>query len=315
MKLSVVVPVYNVAEYIEVCLNSLFAQTYSEPFEVLLVDDCGSDNSMVLAQDAIKNRAPEHQRYRILYHNINKGLSAARNTGLKAAEGDYVYFLDSDDMLAADCLDVLMILSEQHKEAEMIVGQFDEFRMGESCRPSGWKQMSGVYTKDVMGAYLDLKIPTIACNKLVKRSFLLQNKLWFEEGLLHEDYLWSFQLAGLLNYVVVADRVTYHYLQRSGSIQHGFDFVRHQLHYARASALQAKFVFDHHLQYDLRIFRYMDKFRRNIVGDVNAQGELEALQKILTLFHEQPYWSFVALIRLGASPKEVMRRLLKPDWK
>ena len=315
MKLSVVIPVYNVSQYIENCLRSIFVQTYKEPLEIIIVDDCGSDNSIHLAHELVEQKAPSNQKYKFLQHEKNRGLSAARNTCLQVAEGDYVYFLDSDDLITDDCFEVLLNLSEKYKSAEMIVGQFDEFHEGGDYYPSEWKQMDGVYEGDIIGTYLSLRIPATAWNKMIDRKCLLNNNLFFEEGLLHEDYLWSFQVACLLKKVVVADRVTYHYLQRSGSIQHGFDYVKHQLHYARASALQAKFVFEKSLQRDLRIFRYIDRFRSNIVGDLSVLGETDAVQKVLKLFHDNPYWTVFQLLCYGAMPKEILRRLLKPDWK
>lgn len=315
MKLSVVIPIYNVANYIEKCLNSIFTQTYKEKFEVLLVDDCGTDDSVEIVQQLIDASCPQNQSYKILHHEKNRGLSAARNTGLLAAEGKYVYFLDSDDLLSADCLEVLMGLADGHRDAQMIVGQFDEFHEGEDYHPSEWKQTGGEYQGDIIGTYLSLKIPATAWNKLIDREFLIKNNLFFEEGLIHEDFLWSFQVACLLNHAVVSDKVTYHYLQRGGSIQHGYDFIKHQLNYARASALQTKFLFEHGLQNDVRIFRYIDKFRRNIVGDVSATGDKDAVNKILELFHKSPYWSIFETLKLKSTPKEILRRLLKPNWK
>ncbi len=313
-KLSVIVPIYNVEPYIEVCLNSIFNQTYNKNFEVLLVDDCGNDKSVEIAKELIEQKCPSNQNFKIFHHKVNQGLSAARNTGISAARGEYVYFLDSDDLLTPECFEILLGLADKHPEAQMIVGQFDELSEEENYHPSEWPQTGGFYNGDILGFFVQLKIPTIACNKLVKRQFLLQNTLLFEVGLIHEDYLWSFQVSGLMNCVAVADRVTYHYLQRSGSIQHGYDFIRHQLNYARASALQTKFLFKHGLEKDIRVFRFIDKFRRNLVGDVYAKGDKDTLEKILRLFHESPYWSIFSLIKLGASPKEILRRLLKPNW-
>ena len=315
MQLSVVIPVYNVSPYIETCLTSIFKQTFKENFEVLLVDDCGTDDSVEIARRLIDASSPVNQSYKILHHEKNRGLSAARNTGLLAADGKYVYFLDSDDLLSADCFEVLIGLADKHRDAQMIVGQFDEFVEGGEYHSSKWPQYAGIYKADVIGAYVNLKIPATATNKIVDRDFLIQNKLFFEEGLIHEDYLWSFQLACLLKCAVVSDKVTYHYLQRGGSIQHGYDFIKHQLNYARASALQTKFLFVHELQNDVRIFIYIDKFRRNIVGDVSATGDEDAVNKILELFHQSPYWSAFNLLKLKATPKEVLRRLLKPNWK
>ena len=106
---SIVVPVYNVAPYIESCLKSVMGQTYAGDMECLLVDDCGSDDSMAIAERMI-GAYTGPIRFQILHHEHNRGLSAARNTGTDAATGDYVLYLDSDDELTQDCIERLMRL-------------------------------------------------------------------------------------------------------------------------------------------------------------------------------------------------------------
>lgn len=90
MKVSVIIPVYNVSKYIERCLLSVLNQTW-EDLEIILVDDCTPDNSMELAATVIASHSRGNE-VRSLVHDENKGLSAARNTGIRDATGDYVYF-------------------------------------------------------------------------------------------------------------------------------------------------------------------------------------------------------------------------------
>ena len=96
MKVSIIIPIYNVAPYIKRCLQSVADQTYKD-IECILIDDCGSDNSINLAKEFIYDYKG-NILFTILHHEENKGLSAARNTGLRYAKGEYVYFLDSDDI-------------------------------------------------------------------------------------------------------------------------------------------------------------------------------------------------------------------------
>ena len=98
MLVSIIIPVYNVATFIVRCLQSVVIQKGVADMELLLVDDCGTDNSIELADNFLKDC--KGVNYKVLHHNQNRGLSAARNTGLKAAKGEYVYFLDSDDALS-----------------------------------------------------------------------------------------------------------------------------------------------------------------------------------------------------------------------
>ena len=103
MKVSIIIPIYNVAKYVTACLNSVFNQTYKD-LEVILIDDCGQDNSMEIVHNFVESH-PQPFPIRILYHKQNRGLSAARNTGISAAEGDFIYFLDSDDTIASNCIE------------------------------------------------------------------------------------------------------------------------------------------------------------------------------------------------------------------
>ena len=94
MKVSIIIPVYNVDSYIETCLQSVFNQTYQN-IEVIIVDDCGTDHSMEIVEKVVSTYKGTFS-IKILHHNLNSGLSAARNTGIKNATGEYIYFLDSD---------------------------------------------------------------------------------------------------------------------------------------------------------------------------------------------------------------------------
>ena len=97
---SIIVPVYNVEKEIRKCLDSLKNQTYGD-FEVLCVDDCGNDSSI----DIVKEYAQNDSRFKVLTHEHNRGVSAARNTGLDNAIGEFVMFVDSDDWLELNALE------------------------------------------------------------------------------------------------------------------------------------------------------------------------------------------------------------------
>lgn len=94
MKISIIVPVYNVEQYLAECLESLVSQDMSD-YEIICIEDCSEDNSMSI----LKEYAQKYSNIKIIRHTTNKGLSAARNSGIKAARGEYLQFVDSDDML------------------------------------------------------------------------------------------------------------------------------------------------------------------------------------------------------------------------
>ena len=104
LNLSIIIPVYNVEAYIEECLASVVAQSDAKAnIECIIVDDCSPDGSMDIVRRFVDNYQGAVQ-FRTLRHEVNRGISAARNTGIDAATGDYLLFVDSDDYLSADCL-------------------------------------------------------------------------------------------------------------------------------------------------------------------------------------------------------------------
>ena len=107
IKISIVIPIYNVAPYVEECIQSVMNQTWKGKLECILVDDCGTDDSMKVATEKLKEYEGNID-FRVIRHERNRGLSAARNSGIDAVTGDYVYFLDSDDEITPDCIDLLV---------------------------------------------------------------------------------------------------------------------------------------------------------------------------------------------------------------
>ena len=102
-KVSILVPVYGVEKYIERCARSLFEQTYDN-IEYIFVDDCTKDRSIVILQKVLEGYPNRKNQVKILHHEKNRGLSAARNTALDASTGDYLMHVDSDDYLRKDAV-------------------------------------------------------------------------------------------------------------------------------------------------------------------------------------------------------------------
>ena len=110
--ISIIIPVYQVSDYVERCIRSVMSQTFTD-IECIIVDDATVDDSMVKCQKLIDEYDGRIQ-FRLLHHEKNRGLSAARNTGTKAATGEYVFYLDSDDEITSDCIEKMMLLAEKH---------------------------------------------------------------------------------------------------------------------------------------------------------------------------------------------------------
>ena len=215
-KISIIIPVYNVAEYITECLQSVMRQTYKGEIECILVDDCGTDNSIAVAEKLLADYKGAIS-FRILRHAHNRGLSAARNTGTDAATGDYIYYLDSDDYISDDCLEVLTEPLKK-KEYDMVVGNYTIVG-----RNADVPQIQLERDQEITGADFILKCAKsemiiTAWNKLYKFAFLRSNHIHFIEGLIHEDNPFNFECSLYEPSVYVIIKSTYFYRIRIGSI-------------------------------------------------------------------------------------------------
>ena len=213
-KISIIIPVYNVEPYIAECLQSVMRQTYTGHMECFMVDDCGTDKSIEIAERLISDyKGPIG--FKILHHEHNRGLSAARNTGMKAATGDYVYFLDSDDYVSDDCMEVLA-RPLQKKEYDMVVG--DIKTVGEGCWGRLYAEAGEYEGVRLREACFYFQIYVMAWNKLCNLRFLRQNDLYFYEGILNEDVLWSYRMAKCLKLVYAEKKYTIYYRAHSQGI-------------------------------------------------------------------------------------------------
>ncbi len=216
MKVSIIIPIYNVSKYIIRCLDSVTSQTFRN-IECILVDDCGTDNSVVIAENYIKEyHGPV--LFRIIHHKYNRGLSAARNTGIDAAQGDYIFFLDSDDTIVKDCIETLYSLFEKYPDIEFAQGNV----LGEdgNISPYGFKHYIPEHTddKELIFRIMLSQITTTAWNRLILRSFVLEHKLYFPEGYFTEDMYWGYFIAKYAHSVSFTPKGLYVYYINEGSM-------------------------------------------------------------------------------------------------
>lgn len=231
MEVSIIIPVYNVAPYIEDCLKSVMRQTFTGQMECLVVDDCGTDDSIPIAERLIADYDGSI-RFEILHHERNRGLSAARNTGIEKAVGEYIFFVDSDDEITEDCIEKMMAIVKKNSEVEMVQGTYewdgDIKKYPCMATDSHTHAITNQCVRDSLYHYHLVTSP--AWNKLLRRSFLIDNNLLFKEGVLYEDFLWKFFVLKYIENVYFISDVTYHYRKRSGSIMTGTD-IRTSAHH------------------------------------------------------------------------------------
>lgn len=213
MKVSVIVPIYNVEAYLEVCLNSIVRQTLHD-IEIILVNDGSTDGSLAIAERFAENDS----RIRLISQE-NSGQAVARNVGIKEAQGDYIAFVDSDDWIEPDMLDVLYHNIEQGKS------DFVQCRFEFDNPQRGTKTVYGrKFDKSVMQGREILEDAMMVRNilvapviKMYNRKFIIDNDLFFESGIVNEDTLYAIIISCCARKVSFVDRVFYHAIEREGS--------------------------------------------------------------------------------------------------
>lgn len=214
-KVSIIMPVYNVERFVEEALLSLLRQTYSN-IEIVIINDCTRDESMKIIKEVLST-----ENYtcsvKIVEHENNQGLSVARNTGISHASGQYVYFFDSDDYLPDYSIEELMVYT--NFDPDFIIGEIDCLG-GKRTKFTPLLLKNGLVLtgRAVLESYLRGEWYEMAVNKVIKKEFLISNNLFFQKGLLHEDVLWSFNLAFSAHKMAVSSRATYIYRLHSSSI-------------------------------------------------------------------------------------------------
>jgi glycosyltransferase involved in cell wall biosynthesis len=204
MKVSIIIPIYNVEQYLRQCLDSAINQTYKN-LEIICVDDCGSDNSVEIAQ--------EYAQIKIIKHAKNRGLSAARNTGFAAATGEYIYFLDSDDWIDLDYIEKMVeALEKNHVDAVFNKNILKVFE--NETKPL----VDGEFLKAPDGFYHFSKCAYTAWSWLCKKSFLDKFEMLFPEGLLYEDIFFLYSVIRNLGKQCAFKGPAYYYRQRTDSI-------------------------------------------------------------------------------------------------
>lgn len=213
LKLSIVIPVYNVELYIAKCLDSCLQQDImADEYEIIVVNDGSPDKSVAIINDYLQ-RFPNVR----LVNRENGGLSAARNTGLKEAKGEYVWFVDSDDWIEPN---VLKHLTDKAYKEKLDVLCFNL----QLVFPNGHIEQYNVSAKDNGSVYngadfiIKIGMPPAAWAALYKRDFLEKNLICFYEGILHEDQEFTPRAYCLAERIAFIDYVVYNYNQREGGI-------------------------------------------------------------------------------------------------
>lgn len=214
IKVSVIIPVYNVENYLKQCLDSVLNQTLKE-IEIICVDDGSTDSSLSILEEYKK----QDSRVKVVCQK-NAGAGAARNAGLRIAEGEYLSFLDSDDFFEPDMLEEAYKKAEEY-QADFVVFNSDQYHMDKKnyvsvpwvmrlkdippYMPFGYRQLTDNVFKTFVGW---------AWDKLYRRSFVLEHDLWFQEQRTSNDMLFVFSALVVAKKIAIVNKVLAH--QRRG---------------------------------------------------------------------------------------------------
>jgi len=210
--LSIVIPVYNVSEYVEKCIRSCYSHTLKQyQYEIIIVNDGSTDNSLEICENLKK----EFTSLKII-NQLNQGLSGARNTGLKKASGDYIWFVDSDDWIQENCLPSIIENIEKFHTDIIWIGH-DVILNGDVINEFIPRNIS----KPISGEdFFDSILNNLfyIWKFIYKKDFLLKNSLEFHEGILYEDLEFTPRALLKAESCITLSNVYYHYLMREGSI-------------------------------------------------------------------------------------------------
>ena len=216
--ISVIVPVYGVERYIERCVRSLFGQTMTEGVEFIFINDCTKDRSIELLTSIIGEYPQVRSRVKIINHLRNRGLAAARQTGLTAAQGEYILHLDSDDYFESDMLEVMYGVALD-KEADVVVSDFFmSFKDGDVYQECPLYDSKESMFKSIIAPwrYGNKTVGSSVWNKLIKRSICMEHNINSIEGINYgEDFIVISQILYYAVGITKVDRAFVHYNQQN----------------------------------------------------------------------------------------------------
>ncbi len=220
MRFSIIIPVYNVQEYLQDCIDSVLANDCSD-CEIILVDDGCTDG--VCPEICDRNAAAHPELIRVI-HQENKGLGGARNTGLEEAKGDYLFFVDSDDTISPDSLDILSRAIDQTHADIYSFALYSHDGQGNKERMEASKMIPGVFALRERPEFL-LSLPA-AWARIWKKSLFLETGIRYPSRVWYEDIRTSTKLFAAAKSIEILPDALYWYLQRPGSIMNSGNVLR-----------------------------------------------------------------------------------------
>ena len=219
MLVSVIIPVYNVEKFLPKCMESVFAQTYSN-IEVILIDDGSTDNSGKICDELLAN----HKNMKVIHKN-NGGLSSARNIGIEVASGEALFFLDSDDYISKNCINRCVdTLERSNSDIAIIQMQYVKENENSEVQSNGVKEEIFTAEQAIEESLYQRKFSCCTPAKLYRRNII--GDIRFPVGRLSEDLATCHLFLNNANKIIYTNDIGYYYRQRENSIMHKFNFMR-----------------------------------------------------------------------------------------
>lgn len=219
---SIIVPCYNVEDFVSKTLQSVFLQEYPH-WECIIINDGSQDNTASICNEWVE----KDSRFNYFFQE-NQGLSAARNKGLEMANGAYIYFLDSDDLIAENTISNLLKLATDdtdivYGKCAITEGQNNTIKDYLSHTPKPFTVFKNA-SKTLLSKAIEEPFICVAWNRLIKKDFIDTHKLTFKKGIYHEDELWFFETLFHTKGIVFNDQATYFYnVANTNSITNNFN--------------------------------------------------------------------------------------------
>lgn len=282
MKISVIVPVYNVKPYLETCINSILNQSYTN-LQLILIDDGSTDGSSEICDEfsEIDSRI-------VVIHQENAGLSAARNAGIEIADGDYISFVDSDDYVHAQMYEYLLSAFKNNTDVEISCANFQKVTQGiqipgKNILPKfevvDANTALKMYLKDITGYWI------IACAKLYKKE--LFREIRYPIGKIHEDEFVTYQIIYEAKKIAYTEQKYYYYLQRDDSIMSKRTF------YSEMNRIEAQLQrndFLKKIEFDIESYKTDVSRTLYSIRELKSEAEKSSVDVNLKLFKLYRKW-------------------------
>ena len=249
-EVTIGIPVYQAVDYIEETMESALNQTFKS-IEFLVVDDCGNDGT-IKKVERFQNEHPRGKDIHILYNKQNLGVGKTRNIILEQAQGDYLFFLDSDDILVTDAIEKMMGAAHAY-QAEVVYGSWSRVDTINHT-PTQYSHYPDIQflSHDELAMYAFQNYSSFrisVCNALFKLSLIRSSRLYFLDAMFWEDLAFTYDLVPRVNRAVLFSDITYYYICRSGSLSH----------YQDREALQKEEIFN-----NVQTMNYLKRKSRNL---------------------------------------------------